>query len=62
MLFAMRNLQVRALVNIDAANFSDAPARDLAFYSPRLLRVLPFLYIATAETKPARTSSRTSMP
>ena len=51
MLFAMRNRQVRALVNIDAANFSTrSGARNLAFYSPRLLRV-PFLYMATAATK-----------
>ena len=51
MLFAMRNRRVRALVNIDAGNFSSrSRARDLAFYSPRLLRI-PFLYMATAATK-----------
>ena len=51
MLFAMRNRSVTALVNIDAANFSQrSRARDVAFYSPRLMRT-PFLYIATAETK-----------
>ena len=60
MLFAMRNRQIRALVNIDAGNFSSrSRARDLPFYSPRLLRI-PFLYMATAATKAARTSSRTS--
>ena len=51
MLFAMRNRGVTALVNIDAANFSQrSQPRSVPFYSPRLLRV-PFLYIATAETK-----------
>ena len=51
MLFAMRNRQVRALVNIDAANFSTrSRTRELPFYSPRLLRI-PFLYLATAATR-----------
>ena len=51
MLFAMRNTDVTAVVNIDAANFSTrSRLREIPFYSPRLLRV-PFLYIATAATK-----------
>ena len=51
MLFAMRNRNVRALVNVDAANFSQrSRPRDLPFYSPRLMRA-PFLFIATAATK-----------
>ena len=51
MLFAMRNRSVTALVNIDAANFSQrSRPRDIAFYSPRLMRT-PFLYITTAETR-----------
>jgi hypothetical protein len=51
MLFAMRNRRVRALVNIDAANFSArSGSRDLPFYSPRLLRV-PYLYLATSATR-----------
>ena len=51
MLLAMRNRRVRALVNIDAGNFSTrSGTRGVAFYSPRLLRV-PFLYMATAATK-----------
>ena len=51
MLFAMRNTRVQALVNIDAGNFSSrSRARELPFYSPRLLRA-PFLYLATSDTK-----------
>lgn len=51
MLFAMRNTLVQAVINIDAGNFSSrSQARDLPFYSPRLMRA-PFLYVATAATK-----------
>jgi pimeloyl-ACP methyl ester carboxylesterase len=51
MLLAMRNRSIRALVNIDAGNFSTRSQPDrIAFYSPRLLRV-PYLYIATADTR-----------
>lgn len=51
MLFAMRNRQVRALINVDPGNFSArSRARELAFYSPRLQRA-PFLYLATAATR-----------
>ena len=51
MLFAMRNREVAAVVNVDAGNFSSrSRARDLAFYSPRLMRA-PFLYMATRATK-----------
>ena len=51
MLFAMRNTRLDAVVNLDAANFSSrSRARDLSFYSPRLVRA-PFLYIATAATR-----------
>jgi hypothetical protein len=51
LLFTMRNRNVSALVDIDAANFSSrSRARDLAFYSPRLLRV-PYLHILREETR-----------
>ena len=51
MLFSMRNTDVDAVVNIDAGNFSSrSRARELAFYSPRLMRA-PFLYMATRSTK-----------
>ena len=51
MLFTMRNRNVSALVDIDAGNFSSrSRARDLAFYSPRLLRV-PYLHILRDETR-----------
>ncbi len=51
MLFAMRNRDVRALVNIDSGNFSNrSRVTEMPFYSSRLLRV-PYLFIATAETR-----------
>lgn len=51
MLLAMRNRAVRALVNIDAGNFSTrSEPRRVPFYAPRALRV-PYLYLATAETR-----------
>ncbi len=51
LLFAMRNRNVSAVVNIDSGNFSARTnARSLAFYSPRLLRV-PYLNIVRAETR-----------
>ena len=51
LLFTMRNRNVSALVDIDAGNFSSrSRARDLAFYSPRLLRV-PYLHILREETR-----------
>jgi len=51
LLFAMRNVNVRALANIDAGNFSTrSEARTIPFYSPRLLRA-PYLFVATADTR-----------
>jgi hypothetical protein len=51
LLLAMRNRHVAAVANIDAGNFSTrSRAREIPFYSPRLLRV-PYLYAATAETR-----------
>ncbi len=51
LLFAMRNVGVDAVMNIDAGNFSTRTgARAIPFYSPRLLRA-PYLYMATAETR-----------
>jgi hypothetical protein len=51
LLFAMRNVNVSAVVNIDAGNFSTrTQAQQTPFYSPRLVRV-PYLYVATAETR-----------
>jgi dienelactone hydrolase len=51
MLFAMRNRDVRAVVNIDAGNFSSRSGpRSVPFYSPRSMRT-PYLFIATADTK-----------
>ena len=47
----MRNRSVSALVNIDSGNFSSRTgARNLASYTPRLLRV-PYLQIMRAETR-----------
>jgi pimeloyl-ACP methyl ester carboxylesterase len=51
MLFAMRNPSVRAVVNIDAGNFSTrSQPRSIPSYSPRLMRA-PYHFIATSETK-----------
>ncbi len=51
MLLAMRNREIRAVANIDSANFSNRSSIDeLIFYNPRLLRT-PYLYIVTADTK-----------
>ncbi len=51
MLFAMRNPTVKAVVTIDAGNFSTrSQLRSIPFYSPRLMRA-PYLFIATAETR-----------
>lgn len=51
MLFAMRNRAVRAVVNIDAGNFSTrSQILSIPFYSPRLMRV-PYLFIITGEAK-----------
>lgn len=51
MWLAMRNRQVTATVNVDAANFSTrSGGRSLPFYGPRLMRT-PYLYIATAATR-----------
>jgi hypothetical protein len=51
LILAMRNPAIRAVVNIDAGNFSKRtnPSR-LAFYHPRLLRE-PYLNILTAATR-----------
>ena len=54
LLFAMRNLGVAAIANIDAGNFSTrTEAARVPFYRPRLLRS-PYLYLATAETRKAQ--------
>lgn len=51
LLFAMRNRNVSAVVNIDSGNFSTRTnARTLLFYSPRLLLV-PYLQILREETR-----------
>jgi hypothetical protein len=54
LLFAMRNLGVAAILNIDAGNFSTrTEAARVPFYRPRLLRS-SYLYVATAETRKAQ--------
>ena len=54
LLFAMRNIGVAAIANIDAGNFSTrTEAARVPFYRPRLLRS-PYLYVATAETRKAQ--------
>jgi hypothetical protein len=51
LILAMRNPAIRAVVNIDAGNFSKrSNPSQLAFYHPRLLRV-PYLNILTAATR-----------
>ena len=51
LVLAMRNPAIRAVVNIDAGNFSKRTnPSQLAFYHPRLLRV-PYLNILTAATR-----------
>ena len=51
LVLAMRSRAIRAVANIDAANFSARTnPRQVASYQPSLLRV-PYLYIATAATR-----------
>jgi pimeloyl-ACP methyl ester carboxylesterase len=51
LLFAMRNRVVKAVVNIDAGNFSTrSQILSIPFYSPRLMRA-PYLFIVTAASK-----------
>jgi hypothetical protein len=51
LLLAMRNRAIKALANVDAANFSTRSSpSQIPSYSPRLQRA-PYLFIATAETR-----------
>jgi acetyl esterase/lipase len=51
LMLAMRNRAVRAVVNVDSANFSlRTNPRQLVFYHPRMLRV-PYLNLLTSATR-----------
>jgi hypothetical protein len=51
LVLAMGNRAIKALANVDAANFSSRSApNEIPSYSPRLVRV-PYLFIATEETR-----------